>query len=205
MAADPAPPLVAFEYDSLPFYLKLSNWLSWRAVRNNLVAGNWLDLMCGSQAILQQSQLKNAKISEFVALDQEIDPGLERLGIKPNQATLVDSLPFADASFDNITFINALEHLFQDQEMLVECYRVLRPGGVLQVIVPTWFGKGILEFLAFKLKVQQQIYDGMNDHKLYYDERTAWPKLVRAGFAPSAIKVKRIKFRCSLYLKARKQ
>jgi hypothetical protein len=70
--------------------------------------------------------------------------------------------------------------------------------------VPTWFGKGFLEFMAFRMKMQEQIYHGMNDHKMYYDERNIWPKLVRAGFMPSDIKIRRIKFRCSLHIVARK-
>ena len=44
----------------------------------------------------------------------------------------------------------------------------------------------------------------MNDHKMYYDERTLWPMLVHAGFRPRNIKLKRIKAMCSLYALARK-
>jgi ubiquinone/menaquinone biosynthesis C-methylase UbiE len=193
-----------FDYSSLPLILKLSNWMSWRAVVNNLRPGSWVDLMCGMRAMLQQSQLKNPKITQFEALDQEIDEGLERIGIKTNKQTIVDSLPLETTSHDNITFINGLEHFFADQDMLHECYRILKPGGVLQVIVPTWFGKGFLEFMAFRMKMQEQIYHGMNDHKMYYDERNIWPKLVRAGFMPSDIRIRRIKFRCSLHIVAKK-
>jgi SAM-dependent methyltransferase len=193
-----------FDYSSLPLILKLSNWMSLHAVVSNLVRGSWVDLMCGMRAMLQQSQLKNPKITEFLALDQEIDESLERLGIHTNRQTIVDSLPLESARFDNVTLINGLEHFFADQDMLHECFRILRPGGVLQVIVPTWFGKGFLEFMAFRMKVQQQIYEGMNDHKTYYDERNVWPKLVRAGFLPSDIRIRRIKFRCSLHVVARK-
>ena len=69
-----------FDYSSLPLILKLSNWMSWRAVVNNLRPGSWVDLMCGMRAMLQQSQLKNRKITQFVALDQEIDEGDPRFG-----------------------------------------------------------------------------------------------------------------------------
>ena len=193
-----------FDYSSLPLILKLSNWMSWRAVVNNLRSGSWVDLMCGMRAMLQQSQLKNRKITEFVALVQEIDEHLERIGIKTNKQTITDTLPLESTAFDNITFINGLEHFFADQDMLHECFRILKPGGVLQVIVPTWFGKGFLEFMAFRMKMQEQIYHGMNDHKMYYDEKNIWPKLVRAGFMPSDIKIRRIKFWCSLHIVAKK-
>jgi len=156
------------------------------------------------RAMLQQSQLKNRKITEFVALDQEIDEHLERIGIKTNKQTITDTLPLESTAFDNITFINGLEHFFADQDMLHECFRILKPGGVLQVIVPTWFGKRFLEFMDFRMKMQEQIYHGMNDHKMYYDEKNIWPKLVRAGFMPSDIRVRRIKFWCSLHIVAKK-
>lgn len=44
----------------------------------------------------------------------------------------------------------------------------------------------------------------MNDHKMYYDEKTLWPILVRAGFKPENIRMKRIKFFMSLYAIATK-
>jgi hypothetical protein len=42
----------------------------------------------------------------------------------------------------------------------------------------------------------------MNDHKLYYDERTLWPMLVRAGFKPAHVRLRRIKGYCSLHARA---
>jgi hypothetical protein len=65
-------------------------------------------------------------------------------------------------------------------------------------MVPTWFGKPFLEWLAFGLR-NPAAYLEMNDHKLYYDERTLWPMMVRAGFQPRDIKIRRIKAFCSLY------
>jgi hypothetical protein len=34
----------------------------------------------------------------------------------------------------------------------------------------------------------------MDDHKMYYDPRDLWPLMVRAGFAPHAIRCFRHKF-----------
>jgi hypothetical protein len=52
------------------------------------------------------------------------------------------------------------------------------------ISVPTWWGKRVLEFLAFRLGMST---DEMDDHKMYYDPRDLWPLLVRAGFRPHAI------------------
>jgi SAM-dependent methyltransferase len=47
-------------------------------------------------------------------------------------------LPFRDASFDFAFAEHFLEHLFLDDAVRLfrECYRALRPGGVLRVLVP---------------------------------------------------------------------
>jgi len=47
-------------------------------------------------------------------------------------------LPFADASVDVVYHAHMLEHLEADdaRKFLAECHRVLRPGGVVRVVVP---------------------------------------------------------------------
>lgn len=188
-------------YDDLVFLGKVSRWLSQHAVTSRLRPGSWLDLLSGSQAMLQQSEIRNPRISEFHALDHQLEDGLRALGIQIHEQYVQTTLPFEDASFDNVTINNGLEHLWHPQEILNECSRVLRPGGMLQVVVPTWFGKPFLEFLAFKMRNRQALIE-MNDHKMYYDERTLWPMLVRAGFLPEHISLRRFKFNCSLHATA---
>jgi SAM-dependent methyltransferase len=47
-------------------------------------------------------------------------------------------LPFADASVDAVYHAHMLEHLEGDdaRNFLIECHRILRPGGVVRVVVP---------------------------------------------------------------------
>ena len=45
-------------------------------------------------------------------------------------------LPFADDSLDFINSDNSLEHLWHPAFVLQECYRCLRPGGGMRLIVP---------------------------------------------------------------------
>ena len=51
---------------------------------------------------------------------------------------LQNGIPFPDASFDVVYHSHVLEHLpaTTAPEMIRECIRVLRPGGVLRVVVP---------------------------------------------------------------------
>ena len=191
-------------YEHLPLVGKVSSRLSQHAITSRLRPGSWLDLLSGSQALLLQSQLQNPHISEFHALDHRLDPSLRTLdnaNVALHEHRVDTTLPFDDAQFDNVTIVNGLEHVWNPQDVLNECFRILRNGGVLQVVVPTWFGKPILELLAFRLR-NPQAYVEMNDHKMYYDERTLWPMLVRAGFLPEGISLRRIKLFCSLHATA---
>lgn len=48
-------------------------------------------------------------------------------------------LPFPDATFDRVVTSEVLEHIQDDVTALTELVRVLRPGGMLAVTVPTWW------------------------------------------------------------------
>ncbi|MBK8742479.1 MAG: class I SAM-dependent methyltransferase [Betaproteobacteria bacterium] len=52
------------------------------------------------------------------------------------EAGSVTAMPFADASFDCVVSFETLEHLAEQQAMLVEMRRVLRPQGVLIISTP---------------------------------------------------------------------
>lgn len=56
-------------------------------------------------------------------------------GYRAEQGTL-EALPFPDASFDIVTAKHVLEHTERPLAALADMRRVLRPGGVLLVVVP---------------------------------------------------------------------
>ena len=47
-----------------------------------------------------------------------------------------ENIPFEGRSFDSVVFFDLLEHVPNPDRMLTECFRVLRPGGVLHFFVP---------------------------------------------------------------------
>jgi 2-polyprenyl-3-methyl-5-hydroxy-6-metoxy-1,4-benzoquinol methylase len=175
-------------------------WLSSRAIRGsirnrqNLDA---LDLGCGYHAKLLRALRPNLKSG--LGVDLQISPeALAEPGFSYVKSTIEQALPsLQDKAFDLILMISVLEHLWHPQDALKHCHRMLKPGGILLLNVPTWRGKFFLEFSAFKLGTSPALE--MDDHKMYYDKRDLWPMLVQAGFKPSSIRLKYHKFGLNLF------
>ena len=161
-----------------------------------------LDLGCGYQATMLRALLPN--IGFGMGVDVRISPearGIEKLSFmeSPIEAALPE---LEDGRFDLALLISVLEHLWEPVPILEHCRRVLRPGGLLFVNVPTWRGKFFLEFSAFRLRLSPALE--MDDHKMYYNKPDLWPMLVRAGFKPSNLRLHYHKFGLNLFAVAQK-
>lgn len=71
-------------------------------------------------------------LADFIRLDMQV-------AYRPDIAASVTALPFADSSIDLITSSSLLEHVPYPHDVLREAFRVLRPGGLLQIGVPFMF------------------------------------------------------------------
>jgi SAM-dependent methyltransferase len=170
-------------------------WLSGRQIRRHVKSFDGLaiaDVGCGYEATFARRVLGN--VERAVLLDISLDPELKAA---PMVEVIEGALPGTLAGVDNASVdvalcTSVLEHLWEPQQALAEMRRILRPGGVCLVNVPSWRGKWFLELSAFRLGLSPA--DEMNDHKTYYDPRDLWPMLVQAGFRPQDIKVHRHKF-----------
>jgi SAM-dependent methyltransferase len=182
---------------------RLGVWLSQRAILPHVHQGaRLLDLGCGFEATLLRSLVPG--LSAGTGVDVAVSDEAQAIpGLNFEVGPLEQVLPRLDEGhFDVITLISVLEHLSDAQGALDRIHTLLAPGGTLLVNVPTWLGKAPLEISAFRLGLSPAVE--MDDHKMYYDRRDLWPLLVRAGFAPSRIRLRRHKFGLNLFAVARR-
>jgi SAM-dependent methyltransferase len=170
-------------------------WLSKRQIEKavgSLTGRDVADIGCGYEATFMRNVLD--QVGTATLIDVSLAPDLAS---HPKVRAIEGLLPGAmeqidDASLDVVLCMSVIEHLWEPDLTLSHFHRVLRPGGVCAVNVPSWRGKRALEYSAFKLGTSPA--EEMDDHKMYYDPRDLWPLMVKAGFLPHAIRCFRHKF-----------
>jgi SAM-dependent methyltransferase len=182
------------QHDSMTPVDRLGVWLSGHQIRRAVGLIDGLDIAdfgCGFEATYVRSVLPRVRSATLVDLALADDLKQAR-AVQAIEGALPETLfPIPDASLDVILCMSVIEHLWEPERTLAEFRRLLRPGGVCAINVPSWRGKRALEFSAFRLGLSPT--DEMNDHKRYYDPRDLWPMLVAAGFRPQNIRIFRHK------------
>ena len=181
-------------------------WLSARQINRHVpaFAGKRVaDIGCGYKAGFARTLLD--RVDHLILLDVALDPTLKA----DSRVTAIEGvIPDALASIPNdaadILICNSvLEHLWDPLVALVEFRRIVVPGGLALINVPSWRGKWFLELSAFRLGRSPAAE--VNDHKMYYDPRDLWPLLVKAGFMPRDIRCFRHKFTLNTFAVCRKE
>jgi SAM-dependent methyltransferase len=167
---------------------KFGVWLSGYQIRRHVpsFSGKRIgDFGCGYEAAFARTILGEVAgavlVDVALADDLKIDPRVQAIEGRLPEA--LAALP--SGSLDVVMIVSVLEHVTEPRRLLAEGRRLLAPGGVLLVNVPSWRGKRYLELSAFRLGFSPAAE--MDDHKMYYDVKDLWPLLVEAGFLPSRI------------------
>ena len=160
------------------------------------------DIGCGYHARFARTLLD--RVQHLTLLDVALEPALKA---DPRVTAIEGVIPDALASIaggetDVLICNSVLEHLWDPIGTLTELHRILAPGGLALINVPSWRGKWFLELSAFRLGKSPA--GEMNDHKMYYDPRDLWPLLVQAGFMPRDIRCFRHKFGLNTFARCRK-
>lgn len=105
----------------------LNNWIINTALPN--AKGVMLDYGCGGQPY---RSLFETKITQYIGADVVAEKGISLdLVIPPG-----GPLPLENNSVDTVLSTQTLEHVYDFQYYIAECYRVLRPEGQLILTVP---------------------------------------------------------------------
>ena len=88
------------------------------------------------------------------------------------------AMPFGDGAFDRVIAAEVLEHINDDQQAMNELARVLRPGGLAAITVPSFLPERICWALSAEY---HQVPGG---HVRIYTRVELAAKLARAGLKP---------------------
>ena len=123
-----------------------------------------LDIGCGQNYLLL-NDLKN-RIDKGYGIDKCVtSKSFQNITLMNNN--IENGIPLHNNAVDVITILAVLEHMNNPLFILSEIGRILKPGGVLLLTVPSIWSKPLLEFLAFKLGIVDPVQ--IKDHKTYYN------------------------------------
>ena len=97
--------------------------------------GRFLDIGCGRGEVVWAARergwdAEGCDLSEdFVRYAREVN------GVEAHAATL-EEMNYPDASFDAVTMVEVIEHLYDPADTVKELSRVVRPGGVVYISTP---------------------------------------------------------------------
>ncbi|AAZ54610.1 conserved hypothetical protein [Thermobifida fusca YX] len=147
-----------------------------------------LDLGCGGGRHAFEVYRRGADV---VAFDQNAEDlaavsamfaAMRAEGEAPAEATAETvrgdalAMPFDDNTFDRVIAAEIMEHIPHDTAAMAEMYRVLRPGGIAVVTVPSWFP----ERICWALSEEYHTVEG--GHIRIYTRAELEAKLKATGF-----------------------
>ncbi len=123
--------------------IELSHW--WYRVRRLLAkqllqkyafdAKKILDIGCGTGALIKELQAEDKEIYG-VDMSETALNFCKKQGVKNLFQAQATNLPFEDKSFSAILLLDVLEHIENEDKVMTEIKRVLKPGGVVIIFAP---------------------------------------------------------------------
>lgn len=149
--------------------------------------GTALDIGCGREGAFLYRHKKRLKVGIGVDYRQNnhIDENLKFICNKG-----MKKIPIDDESCDVVFMVAVLEHLLEPNQVIADCYRMLKHGGHIVITTPTPLSKGLLEYMAFKIHVISE--EEIAEHVHYWSGAEIERLLKQYGF--KIIKYKRFWF-----------
>ncbi len=158
-----------------PWFQELRIGKIWQHLPKN---GVLVDLGCDEEMTLLKKLSGSGMMKRLVGLDL-VTPSHKKGDIEIVQADLTKPFPVKGNTADVVTMLAVLEHLPDPVHVMSEVYRILKPGGVFLVTVPSARAEKVLPTLAKFNIVRQE----MIDQHYHYFTHDKLRKLARkAGF-----------------------
>lgn len=123
-----------------------------RLIENlNIKKGKFLDIGCGLGFFMQELQKKTKQSLELFGVDYS-EYNLRKARKLPFNFKFCDiekGIPYGDEVFNIIYAAEVIEHLYNPDKLIHECYRLLKPGGYAIITTPNlvvWYNRILILF-----------------------------------------------------------
>ncbi|HYD35018.1 MAG TPA: methyltransferase domain-containing protein [Vitreimonas sp.] len=155
-----------------------------------------VDLGCDEEMTLLKRW--QPKLTKGIGIDIVVEPQ-QIDNIEIIQADITQRLPLKSNTADVVTMLAVLEHLPNPEQVLKEAFRILKPGGIFLVTVPSAHSQPLLEMLAKINVVRQEMVD---QHHNYFTHQQLHHITAAAGF--DEIFIESWELGCNTFMRATK-
>ncbi len=142
--------------------------------------GRFLDIGCSTGHFLKGVQTKSGwEVSGTEFSKNAVAYAKEKLGLEVKHGDLIKA-GFQENYFDYIRMNHVLEHVTGPVSFLKEIYRILKPAGTFQLMLPN--GKLDLALLTRFYREEKTAPKSKDGHIFFFPDRTLLLLLEKAGF-----------------------
>lgn len=132
----------------------------------------------GMEAEIHDLLIKNYPDSQIYGLDVE-DQSKYGKNYANQLIGNAEAMPYEANTFDTVYLGEVLEHTWQPKVLIGECFRVLKPGGVLVLDTPNVYA---LSRLIRYFLIGQDVILGNPDHKIFFSRAMLDNLFKKVGF-----------------------
>ena len=156
--------------------------------------GVFVDVGCDQPQVLIDRVSEEMEIC--IGLDIVVEPKKYK-NVKILHQDLQKKMKLPSTFADAVTLLAVLEHMKHPNEIVAECFRILKPGGVLLITVPSPASKPILDLFAILGLVRKEMIE---QHANYFTTERLRALMEKTGF--SKITVSLFELGCNTFCKA---
>ncbi|MFH0803748.1 MAG: class I SAM-dependent methyltransferase [Candidatus Tagabacteria bacterium] len=173
-------------------------WMRIKKIRKYIPRGGRVcDICCGKDGTLLL-KIKDF-IKEGVGYDMDVEnSSIGNISFKKKE--IAEGIDEKSDYFDCAILLAAIEHLDRPQGVINECFRILKPGGIILLTTPSPAAKKILEFFGFKFNLISA--ELLKTHKRYFNEEELLKIFTTAGFRKEKIFIEKFEFGYNSFIQA---